>query len=95
MSSDVQLYPIARLDCATEGLVVLSDAALVRRRLSQPRSMLEFLVQLEGAPTPQVVEQLVGGIDVRGSPFRVHFVRSLPVPTRPVFLMRSCVMVCV
>lgn len=70
------VYPAGRLDRDSEGLLLLTDDGPFIKRLldphyAHPRS---YLAQVEGTPTPEAVETLRTGVDLRidGKSFRTR-----------------------
>ncbi|KAA0273830.1 MAG: pseudouridine synthase [Chloroflexi bacterium] len=85
------IYAAGRLDRDSEGLLLLTDDGALIKRLTDPKHRLEktYLVMVEGEPTPEKLNQLSSGIQIKG-----HFTRSasfrliadpiLPARPRPV-----------
>lgn len=63
--SDV--YPIGRLDQDSEGLLLLSNDHKLNVKLLDPRHAhwRTYWVQVEGIPTPEAMQQLQSGVDIR------------------------------
>ena len=61
------VYPIGRLDKDSEGLLLLSNDKALNHRLLNPTFKHErsYLVQVEGVPTEEALEQLRSGVDIR------------------------------
>ena len=55
---DTSVYPAGRLDCDSEGLLVLTAAGALAQRLTEPRHPLPktYLVQVEGEPVPAMLD---------------------------------------
>ncbi|UYZ65020.1 pseudouridine synthase [Hymenobacter weizhouensis] len=77
------IYPVGRLDYDSEGLVLLTDDKQLQHRLSEPRFKVPktYWVQVEGVPTPEVLEQLRRGVDLKTgftSPAEVELLPEAP-----------------
>lgn len=61
------LYPAGRLDRDSEGLLLLSDDGRFIKRLLDPEQghPRTYYVQVEGIPTPEALEALRNGVDIR------------------------------
>lgn len=59
-----RLFPVGRLDQDTEGLLLLTNDGKLCHRLSHPRYGVEkeYLVYVDGAPTPQQLQTLEQGV---------------------------------
>ena len=66
-----RVFPVGRLDMDTEGLLILTNDGELTHRLTHPSFGVpkEYLVQLDGAPTPGEVRRLRDG---RGARRRAH-----------------------
>lgn len=66
------VYPVGRLDRDSEGLVFLTNNARVNHQLLNPRfgHEREYWVQVEGVPTPEALQALATGVQIKG-----HFTR--------------------
>jgi len=74
------VYPVGRLDLDSEGLLLLSDEAGFNHRLLDPRRAhpRTYRVQVEGIPTPDVLETLArGGLRIHGHVTRPSRARLL------------------
>jgi 23S rRNA pseudouridine2457 synthase len=60
------VYAAGRLDADSEGLVVLTGDGALQARIADPRHKLAkiYLVQVEGMPTDQALQQLATGVDL-------------------------------
>ena len=61
------IYPVGRLDFDSEGLLLLTSDNHLAHRLTEPRYGHErtYFVQVEGAVTPEALQQLSTGVDIR------------------------------
>jgi len=74
-----RVFPVGRLDRDTEGLLLLTNDGELTHRLTHPSFGVpkEYLVEVEGAPSPGEVRRLREGIDLedgRTAPARVTLV---------------------
>lgn len=58
------VYPAGRLDRDSEGLMVLTDDGVLQAKIAHPKfkKPKTYLVQVEGAPTPEQVDALRRGV---------------------------------
>ena len=65
-----RVFPVGRLDMDTEGLLILTNDGELTHRLTHPSFGVpkEYLVQLEGAPTPGEVRRLRAGVELDDGP---------------------------
>ncbi len=75
----VRVFPVGRLDLDSEGLLVLTNDGELTHRLTHPSFGVdkEYLVQVEGDPTPGQIRALRSGVDLedgRTAPARVAVV---------------------
>ncbi|MGH9077604.1 MAG: pseudouridine synthase [Acidimicrobiales bacterium] len=74
-----RVFPIGRLDAATEGLLVLSNDGELANHLTHPRFGVdkEYLTEVDGTPSPRAVRRLREGVvldDGLTAPARVALV---------------------
>lgn len=64
------VYAAGRLDRDSEGLLVLTNDGALQARLTQPgkRTGKIYYVQVEGEPTPEVIEALRNGVTLNDGP---------------------------
>ncbi len=65
-----RVFPVGRLDMDSEGLIILTNDGDLTHRLTHPSFGVpkEYLVQVEGEPTPGEVSRLRRGIDLDDGP---------------------------
>lgn len=73
------VYPAGRLDCDSEGLLLLTDDGALAHRITDPGHKLPktYLVQVEGVPDAAALQQLRRGVDLKDGPARPAEVRAL------------------
>ncbi len=66
------VYAAGLLDKDSEGLLVLTDDGALQSRISHPKHKLAktYWVQVEGIPTPEAVQQLRDGVQLKDGPTR-------------------------
>jgi len=66
------VYPAGRLDHDSEGLLLLTDDGALAHRITDPRHKRPktYLVQVEGAPTPEQLQRLREGVELNDGPTR-------------------------
>jgi len=74
-----RVFPVGRLDLATEGLVILTNDGPLTHRLTHPRFGVEkeYVVEVEGRPSAGAVRRLREGVDLedgRTAPAKVALV---------------------
>lgn len=75
--ASARLFPVGRLDLDSEGLVLLTNDGELANRLTHPRygHWREYLVVVEGEPSPEGLHRLQRGVDLEDgptAPARVH-----------------------
>ena len=95
------VYPIGRLDADSEGLLLLSDEAMLNERLLHPRHAheREYWAQVERIPTPASLQELARGVTIQGRrtlPCRAWLLEPQPVipPRNPPIRFRKSVPDC-
>lgn len=78
------LFHVGRLDRKSEGLLLLTNEGELAHRLLHPRYGVtkEYVVEIEGEPQEEALEQLVAGVRVDDEELRAESVEVLPA-TRP------------
>lgn len=76
------VYPAGRLDCASEGLLLLTDHGALAHRLTDPRHKQPktYWLQVEGAPTEPQLAALRNGIVLNDGPTRPAQVQRIDPP---------------
>ncbi len=66
ISSPVRVFPVGRLDRATEGLLLLTNDGRLAHLLTHPSSHVpkEYLVQVSGDPAPGAIRRLREGVEL-------------------------------
>lgn len=64
------IYPAGRLDRDSEGLMLLTNDGRLQSRISNPAhgTLKEYLVQVEGIPSPGQLSRLRNGLDLKDGP---------------------------
>lgn len=63
---DPRVFPVGRLDAATEGLLVLTNDGRLAQHLTHPSHGVEkeYLAELRGTPTPRAIKTLREGVEL-------------------------------
>jgi 23S rRNA pseudouridine2605 synthase len=64
--SQPRVFPVGRLDAATEGLLILTNDGVLTQHLTHPSHGVEkeYLAEVEGAVPPAAIRQLREGVDL-------------------------------
>ncbi|MCV6626912.1 MAG: pseudouridine synthase [Cellvibrionaceae bacterium] len=75
-------YPAGRLDQDSEGLLLLTDSGALQHRITDPKHKLEktYWVQVEGIPTPESLQRLRRGLELKDGPTRPAKAERIPAP---------------
>jgi 23S rRNA pseudouridine2457 synthase len=78
------VYPAGRLDYDSEGLILLTDDGKLQARISHPRARTRktYWAQVEGAPSPEQLGQLVRGVDLKDGLAKACSARQIDAPTQ-------------
>jgi 23S rRNA pseudouridine2605 synthase len=78
-----RIYPVGRLDYASEGLLLLTNDGELANHLTRAASHVPktYMVKVSGQPTEQEIQKLRRGIRISGRPVRAH-AGSRPAPPR-------------
>ena len=65
-----RVFPVGRLDFDSEGLLLLTNDGDLAHRLTHPRFGVEkeYLVEIEGTPSPAVLRRLREGVELEDGP---------------------------
>ncbi|HSE11445.1 MAG TPA: pseudouridine synthase [Rudaea sp.] len=76
------VYPAGRLDYDSEGLLLLTDDGMLAKRLTDPRhkTAKTYLVQVEGEPKQDQLQQLRKGVRLNDGPTLPAQARRLDAP---------------
>ncbi len=79
------VYAVGRLDRDSEGLLLLTDDGVLAQRLINPRygHRRTYWVQVEGSPTPEALEMLTAGVEIKGQRTRPAIATAIPDPQLP------------
>lgn len=77
------VYPAGRLDYDSEGLVLLTGDGPLQHRIASPRLKMAktYWVQVEGEITPEALEHLRSGVDLKDGPTRPARASRIDEPT--------------
>jgi 23S rRNA pseudouridine2605 synthase len=69
-----RIYPVGRLDYASEGLLLLTNDGEFANKLTRASSHVPktYLVKISGRPNPEDIETLRRGVKIGGKPFRAR-----------------------
>ncbi|MHB1987018.1 MAG: pseudouridine synthase [Acidimicrobiales bacterium] len=64
--SDPRVFPVGRLDAATEGLILLTNDGSLAQRVAHPSHGVdkEYLAEVEGVPSPGAIRRLREGVEL-------------------------------
>ena len=67
---DTRVYPVGRLDMDSEGLLIVTNDGELTHRLTHPSFGVpkEYLVHVEGEPTPAEIRRLREGVELEDGP---------------------------
>src|SRR5690242_14266961 len=82
------VYAAGRLDRDSEGLLLLTDDGALIKKLTDPSHHIEktYDVLVEGMPTPEKLNQLARGVQIKDhftSPAQVRMISEPDLPARP------------
>jgi pseudouridine synthase len=74
-----RLFPAGRLDARSEGLLLLTNDGELAHRLTHPRyeHQKEYLVLVEGKPSPATLRRMLKGVEHKGELLRADAVERL------------------
>jgi 23S rRNA pseudouridine2605 synthase len=85
-----RVYPVGRLDYASEGLLLLTNDGELAHRLMKAESHVPkmYVVKVAGRPSAEAVERLRAGVSIRleerkrvkTAPAKIHLLRDAPNP---------------
>jgi 23S rRNA pseudouridine2605 synthase len=70
LPAEPRVFPVGRLDAATEGLLLLTNDGELAQHLTHPRYGVEkeYLADVEGRPTPAAARRLRQGVELEDGP---------------------------
>jgi 23S rRNA pseudouridine2457 synthase len=76
------VYPAGRLDRDSEGLMLLTDNGRLQAHIADPKHKMAkvYWVQVEGIPTPEALQALCDGVDLKDGRTRPARARAIPAP---------------
>lgn len=79
-SLGARLYPVGRLDFGSEGLLLMTNDGDLTARLTHPRYGVEreYLVWINGDPTPATLARLRAGMEIDGTKYLPTEITRLP-----------------
>src|SRR5258706_4204172 len=79
-----RVYPVGRLDYASEGLLLLTNDGALANKLMKAASQVpkNYVVKIAGAPSGEWIEKLRGGVSIQTEEGRR--VRTAPAGIRPI-----------
>ncbi len=91
------VYAAGRLDADSEGLLIMTDDAQLKHRLTSPEfgHPRTYLVQVEGVPDPASLQRLASGVLIEGKktlPAKAELLQAepaLPPRTKPIRFRKS------
>jgi 23S rRNA pseudouridine2457 synthase len=77
------VYPAGRLDYDSEGLILLTDDGKLQARISHPKAGTRktYRAQVEGKVTPEQLEQLVRGVELKDGVARAVSAQQIDEPS--------------
>jgi len=77
------VYPAGRLDFDSEGLILLTDDGKLQARISHPKAGIRktYRAQVEGKATPEQLEQLVRGVELKDGVARAVSAQQIDEPS--------------
>ena len=76
------IYAAGRLDFDSEGLVILTDDGRLQHKISDPKNKMDktYLVQVEGIPADEKLDQLRKGISLKDGKTKPAKVKTISEP---------------
>lgn len=83
LETDARVYPVGRLDLATEGALLLTNDGELAHRLAHPRYKVpkRYLADVKGTVSRPTVRRILGGLELEDGfvkPRMVNVVQSVP-----------------